>query len=326
MKRPAAPWCLNPRGVRILQSDNISPAESAAWAVITPSYRGDFTRCQLLCESLNAFVSGEWHHYIIVERVDLELFRDLQGPKRSIIEMESLLPPWMHHLTTLSFINNRSIWFSFRTLFMIGWQIQQLIKLEMAFRVPETGLLYCDSDVFFMRPFDMSQLVVNGQYRFFHSDTDEPKETAANPTYMIAASKQLGLGKNPFPCRSYVDNMVTWHAPTVRALCAHIEKLSRRDWKAALGRHFIISEYSLYGLFVDRVLEDKSKLFSTNAAICKTIWHDKDLGPAGLGEYCDNLAPPVVAVGFQSFLGISIADLAIQLKRAIKQWSKNVAN
>jgi Family of unknown function (DUF6492) len=295
------------------------------WAVVTPSYRGDFERCRLLCQSMDAFVTGDWHHYVIVEKSDLLLFKTLRGPKRSLIEMESLLPFWMHHLTSLSFINNRSIWFSFRTGFMIGWQIQQLVKMEMAFRVKEAGLLYCDSDVFFVRNFDVSQLTNNGRFRFFRTDTQFMRELSPNPTYMVAAAKQLGLGKDPFPCPSYIDNMITWHSPTVRALCEHIEVSSGKNWKAALGRRYIISEYSLYGLYVDRIIGDNSALYPTNESICKTAWHGETMSTDQLNEYCSNLYPSQYAVGFQSFLGFSVEDLSLQLQRAIKRESEVVS-
>jgi Family of unknown function (DUF6492) len=292
---------------------------STTWAVITPSYRGDFARCKLLCESMDAFVTGPWHHYIIVEKIDLKMFSALQGPRRTIIEMESLLPKWLHHLTTFSFINNRSIWFSFRTRFMIGWQVQQLVKMEMAFRVEQQGLLYCDSDVFFIRPFDVSTFSSNSKFRFYSTIHKFPREDAPNPTYMIAASKQLGLGAEPFPCPSYIDNMVTWHAPTVRAMCDHIQQTSRKDWKAALGRNFIISEYSLYGLYVDHILPDQSNFQPTTQSICKTAWSGTAMTTTELDAFCDSLLPAQVAVGFQSFLGVSVQDLSLQLQRAIKQ-------
>lgn len=292
-----------------------------SWAVITPSYRGDFERCRLLCQSMDAFVTGQWHHYIIVEKSDLAMFKVFQGPRRTILEMEALLPSWIHHLTTLSLINNRSIWFSFRTGFMIGWQIQQIVKMEMAFQVKETGLLYCDSDVFFIRPFDVSQFNANGQFRFFRTEHEMSRDKISYPQYLVAASKQLGLGKDPFPCPNYVDNMITWHAPTVRAVCEHIETVSGKNWKVAIGRRFVISEYCIYGMYVDRVMKDKSIFSPTSLSICKTAWRGAAMSASELDEYCNSLTPPVVSVGFQSFMGVSVEELSLQLQRAIKQES-----
>jgi hypothetical protein len=289
---------------------------SNSWAVITPSYRGDLERCKLLCESMDFFLSGPWHHYIIVEKHDLELFRSLVGPRRTTLEMETLLPKSIYHLTRIPFINHRSLWFSWRTGFMIGWQIQQIIKLEMAFRVPDEGLLYCDSDVFFVRALDVSRLSENGAYRFYASYFNYNKIDAPNPTYIEASAEQLGLTGQPFPSPSYVDNLVSWHAPTVRQLCAHIGKVFGGDWKIALGRHYIISEYNLYGMFVDRLLEDRTKIASTYLYLCKTAWTTEQVKLVELETFCQDLEPAQVALGFQSFLGVKLDPLRAEFQRA----------
>jgi Family of unknown function (DUF6492) len=292
-----------------------------SWAVITPSYKGDFERCKLLCKSLDAFVTGEWHHYIVVETVDLELFAALQGPRRTIVHMESILPKWMYHLKSVKFLSNRSIWFAWRTGFMVGWQIQQIVKFEMAFRVKEDGLLYCDSDVFFVRPFDVNSMNVDGAFRFYGSATAEPRETASNAHYMVAASKQLGLGADPFPCRDYVDNLVTWHAPTARAACARMTEVSGKDWRVSLGRHFVISEYAIYGMYVDRLAQDQSLFAKTSDQLCKTIWKAREIKDVSLDDFCNDLKPGQVALGFQSFAGVSMADLADQLDKATRHFA-----
>lgn len=299
----------------------LSVSVPVTWAIITPSYKGDFERCRILCESIDAFVVGNWHHYIIVETVDLGLFQKLSGGNRTILEMEAIMPRSFYHLTRIPFVNSRSLWFSFKTGFMIGWHVQQLVKLQMAFELNEQGLLYCDSDVFFIRPFDVSLLVENNQFRFYSTEHGFAREDAPNPTYIEASAKQLGLGVNPFPSPSYVENLVTWHSSTVKSLCGHIEKISGRDWKVALGRKLILSEYTLYGLYVDRVLADRNQLKLSRESFCKTAWHIADIGNAALDEFCDMVAEPQVAVGFQSFLGIKESALALQLQRAIKRFS-----
>ena len=288
-----------------------------SWAVITPSYRGDFARCRLLCQSMDSFVSGAWIHYIIVEKVDLALFRSLAGPRRTILEMEALLPSSFHHLARIPIINNRSVWYSWHTGFMVGWHIQQLVKLEMAFRVEEQGLLYCDSDVFFMRPFDIGSLITGGLFRFYRSEKIFEEGVISYPKYSSVSARQLGLAGKPFPCSTYVENLVPWHRPTVKALCNHLAETSGRDWKLVLGRDIIISEYTLYGLFVDRVMKDRSHLKTSHDVLCKTVWNRRAIDDAALDAFCSDLADPVVAVGVQSFAGIAVERLEQQLKKAL---------
>jgi hypothetical protein len=300
-----------------LNSTVAHKTENNSWAIITPSYRGDFERCRLLCQSMDAFVTGEWHHYIIVETVDLALFKPLAGPRRTILEMEALLPRTFHHVTRIPIINNRSLWFSWGTRFMLGWHVQQLVKMEMAFQVQEDGLLYCDSDVFFVRPFDVAQLAENGQFRFYRTADSFQESDITNPRFSVASARHLGLKGKPFPCPTYVDNLVTWHRPTAQALCAHISQVSGRDWKVALGRDVIISEYTLYGLFAERILQDRSHLKTSHDILCKTVWHRGVVNDAELDDFCDSVTGPVVAIGVQSFTGIATDRLGQQLNRAL---------
>ncbi len=289
------------------------------WAVITPSYRGDFERCRLLCKSMDAFLTGNWHHYIIVETVDLKLFQPLAGTHRTILEMEKLLPSSFHHLARIPIINNRSLWFSWGTRFMAGWHVQQLIKMEMAFQLQETGMLYCDSDVFFVRPLDVSSLSENHQYRIYVNPVLANEDTISNPKYISVSARILGIKENVFPSATYVDNLVTWHSPTVRAMCAHITQLSGRDWRVTLGREIFLSEYSLYGLYVDRISIDRSHFRVDHASLCKTFWHRNAIDDTELEKFCSEVSGSLVALGVQSFAGVAIERLEQQLQKAIER-------
>lgn len=291
-------------------------SNTPSWAIITPSYRGDFERCRLLCESLDLFVTGNWHHYIVVESIDMKMFSILAGPNRSILEMESLLPKSIHHLARIPIINNRSLWYSWRTGFMLGWHVQQLVKMEMAFRVKEPGLLYCDSDVFFVRPFDVANLVTEGRYRFFRTAVSYDEANITNPKFTTASARQLGLETKPYPCPTYVENLVPWHAATTRNLCEHIAQVSGRDWRITLGRDIIISEYTLYGLYIERVLKNSSSFQIFHDGLCKTIWVKTELDDRALDQFFENLEPHIVAIGVQSFVGIKIERLQNQFQRA----------
>jgi Family of unknown function (DUF6492) len=294
-------------------------AENNRWAVITPSYRGDFERCRLLCKSMDIFLTGAWHHYIIVETVDLTLFKSLASPHHTILEMEKLLPKSFHHLARIPIINNRSLWFSWGTRFMAGWHVQQLIKIEMAFQLPEQGLLYCDSDVFFVRPLNVSSLSENGQYRCFESPVRFDEKSIPNLKYITVSARLLGITENVFPSATFVDNLVTWHSATVRAMCAHIAQVSGRDWRVTLGREIFLSEYSLYGMYVTHIATDRSQLRIDHATLCKTVWHRGVMDDAALDKFCSEVSGSLVALGVQSFAGVAVERLEQQLQKAIER-------
>ncbi len=296
---------------------NTSPDPAPTWAFVTPSYSGDFERCQLLCQSMDAFVTGPWHHYLIVEKIDRELFQRLSGPRRSILLIEDVLPKWIHHLWQMPFLRRRSLWWSWKTGFMIGWHVQQLVKMQMAFILDQKGLILCDSDVFFVRPFDVGTIHSQKGYRFYRSAEKFGENVIHNPSYTKAAFKQLGLPANGFPARVYVDNLVTWQSATVRAMCAHIEKISGRDWRAALGRHVIFSEYTLYGLFVDYLAAD-SQNEPSSVRLCQTIWFKHQAKPQEIDKLVTDLPEPFVAIGAQSFLNVDQAQLRGLFDRALR--------
>ena len=273
------------------------------WAVITPSYIGDLERCKLLCESMDVFLQGPWHHYLIVDRRELYLFSHLNGPRRTVLVEQNILPGEMKYLGRLPFGRKLKLWWSWKTGFMGGWQIQQLLKLQMAHVVKEDAMLMCDSDTFFIRLFHVSKLCENGAIRFLRSAHEYPEANDLNLTnFSKAAFALLDLKEPHFPVRNYVDNMIPWHAPTVRQLCHHISQVQGKAWYLALGRKLIFSEYTLYGLYVDRLATDHPMLAPANESLCHTIWAKDGATLQNLESIIKTLAPEIVAIGVQSNL------------------------
>ncbi len=56
-----------------------------AVALVTPSYRGDVERLELLCESVDRFVTGYDRHYVIVNDDDLALFAPFDSNRRVVL-------------------------------------------------------------------------------------------------------------------------------------------------------------------------------------------------------------------------------------------------
>ena len=273
------------------------------WAVVTPSYIGDLQRCNLLCESMDVFLRGPWHHYVIVDRRELHLFSHLNGPRRTVMVEQEILPREIKYLGRLPFGRKLKLWWSRKTGFMGGWQIQQLLKLKMAYVVKQDAMLMCDSDTFFIKPFDISKFSENGAIRFYRSDWDRPEMEGEDLTkFSNAAFDVLDIAAPRYPVNSYVDNMIPWHAPTVREACDYVSKKQGKAWYLALGRITIFSEYTLYGLYVDRIAQNKTMLAPNGESICYTIWMKDDDKLHSLESTIETLPPNIVAVGVQSNL------------------------
>jgi hypothetical protein len=273
------------------------------WAVITPSYIGDLQRCNLLCESMDVFLHGPWHHYVIVDRRELHLFSHLNGPRRTVMVEQEILPREIKYLGRLPFGRKLKLWWSWQTGFMGGWQIQQLLKLQLAYVVKQDAMLMCDSDTFFIKPFDISKFSENGSIRFYGSEWDRPEMEGEDLTkFSNAAFDVLDIAAPRYPVKNYVDNMIPWHAPTVREACDYVTQKQGKAWYLALGRITIFSEYTLYGLYVDRIAQHKDMLAPSGGSICYTIWIKDDKKLQDLESDIKNLPPSIVAIGVQSNL------------------------
>jgi hypothetical protein len=262
-------------------------------------------------------VAGSWHHYIVVERMDLKLFQPLGGPNRTILVIEDILPKWIHHLWQMPYFRRRSLWWSWKTGFMVGWHIQQLVKMQMAFVIKQDAMVLCDSDMFFIRPFDLGELHGEKGFRLYQTADEMPESNISNPKFTISAFRQLGLPSNGFPARTYVDNLVVWQASTVRAMCEHIASVSGRDWRAVLGRDVIFSEYTLYGLYVDRVA-GLSGFDPTSVHLCRTKWEKEEAQPFEIDAFVADMPEETVAVAFQSFLNLDHHRLRHVFDRAVR--------
>jgi hypothetical protein len=85
------------------------------WAIVTPTYHLDYEQFKLMCESMDHFVEGQWHHYVVVTKADYAMFAPFNGPRRTVIENTEILPPWLRYIGKLGRVRSGSFWFSHST-------------------------------------------------------------------------------------------------------------------------------------------------------------------------------------------------------------------
>jgi len=262
-------------------------------AIITPSFRGDFVRCQLLVESIQRFVPDHVKHYLVVDRRDMSIFHPLQSNRTRLLVVEELLPWWIMRLPRL-----RRFWWSFRSLPIRNWILQQIVKLSVPHVVPEEYLFYVDSDVFFVRPFDPSDLIRNGQAPLF-CETGKSSFGSFNDEWHAVAARIIGIPVETNYDTIFVGNIVCWRKSLVKRLSERIEAVSNRHWVLSVVRHLKFSEYVLYGMFVTRLAIDEPPLHyrdSGNGALCLCYWGNSPLGDDALADFKAQLAETNVAV------------------------------
>ncbi|GGA78737.1 hypothetical protein GCM10011491_02410 [Brucella endophytica] len=275
-------------------------------ALVTASYAPDFERCRLLCESIDRFVTGAQKHYLLVAGNDVALFRRLEGPRREVVDERDLLPSWLHSIPDPASLFRRRIWLSLRTPPLRGWHAQQLRRLAIAGKLSAAGLLYCDSDVIFLKGFDVSALWKDGALRFYRHDSALPVETGPGHAEWYAnAGFALGLAGNVAQPHDYITNPVQWRRDTVVSMLSHIEARHGRHWIEAIAarRHF--SECILYGRYVDEVLEGRGHCHD-GTALAQVNWFGPALDEERLQALIDSMVPGQVAVCVQSFTGTDL--------------------
>lgn len=285
-------------------------------AFVTASYAPDFERCRLLCETMDELVSGHSGHYLLVESGDVPLFRQLQSGNRRVIDERELLPGWLHPMRDPTSMFRRRIWLSLRVPPLRGWHVQQLRRIAIAEHVGENVLVYCDSDVAFVRPFDVGAFARDGNVRLFRRDGALAGQTGTDHVaWSRNAGRALGIEQPETSQHDYITTLMAWRTSAAIAMCRRIEAVHSRGWTEVVASRRKFSECMLYGRFVDEVIEDEGH-FVSGEQFCHVHWTGAPLDDAQFAAFVAGMAPHQVALGMQSFIGTDMGRIRRLLGRA----------
>lgn len=276
-------------------------------AMVTASYEPDFERCRLLCETADRHVSGMAHHYILVEGRDYDLFRQLESSGRTVVDERDILPRWLRPFDDPLSGFRRRIWLSLRTQPLRGWHVQQLRRIAIAAHVDEPLLVFCDSDMAFVRDFDMGRFRRDGLTRLFRRDGAlAASGLEGHRIWSANAGRVLGLPGES--AHDYISTLIAWDRDTVRAMCARIEAMTGKPWVSALGARRRFSECLLYGRFVDEACGGAGH-FHGSEEFCRVHWTGEPLDDAGFRAFVETMSADQVAIGMQSFIGTDLGRI-----------------
>jgi len=270
------------------------------FAIITPSYAPDFQRCQLLCQSIDNLVEPLVNHYIIVDRDDFSLFSQLESPHRYILTKESLLPWWFKRLPIA-----QNLWISYKTLPVRGWLIQQIIKIAAAQQIDADICIFVDSDVVFVRPFKLNSFIRNDKVRLFRDPVGNDLQKKFQYKWHKSASYLLALPNVDNQIPDYIGQIVTWKREYTIELCNHLERIWGKSWLEVLANSWHLSEYTLYGIFVDRILKEQSEHYYDSQNISHDYWEPVFLSEPQLENFIQQIKPEHVAIMLSAKAGIS---------------------
>jgi len=270
--------------------------------LITPSYAPDFDRCKVLCESVETYVTGIENHFLVVDRQDKELFSQLESKRCSVIVKEDIVPSWLHRLP-----GSRKWWLSGRTIPVRGWILQQIVKLSVAEWSQADVFMFADSDVFFVRPFDARSTVVNDRVRLFRAPKKaEDYQDRRHNNWDRLAGNLFSLSGDGHCNSDYISQLNTWRRDALLQLLERIQQYTGKPWKQALCNKWDLSEYVLYGVFVDQVLgTSNAGHYLDSSEICNCSWHQNIDGQEALKRFINQTLPDQSAVLVQSNLNVN---------------------
>jgi hypothetical protein len=117
-----------------------------------------------------------------------------------------------------------------------------------------------------------------------------------------AARELLGVcpGQPPFP--DYVSSFMLWDATVLAALKERVELVTGRP-RLDASVPICISEWTLYGVFVDHVMGSATASFSAGTSLCHIYWDSVPLTVATATDFLAQIAEHDVAVMIHSKSG-----------------------
>ncbi len=279
-------------------------------AIITPSYQNDFSLATALCRSMDAMVSGDWVHHLIVPRRDLSLFRALEGPRRRVQAKEDIVSahgyrslPLPRRIRIPGLIDRRfkEQWWVPGAGRTSGWLVQQIIKLSAPDFTPAETLVFIDSDVQFVRPCAVEDLTGRGLVNL--NQHSKGVQLATHQRWCGIARELLGLGADGGEQHNYIGSIVAWRRENLLKLQRHIAARAGRPWHRAITDKGDVSEYILYGMFNALVLGEASGHRFAPSDLAVAVWVHGALAPAA--TVARQFKPDAVALHLQSTLTLT---------------------
>lgn len=281
--------------------------------LLTPSHSRDVERFALLCESIDAHVTGFSKHYVIVNDDDAHVFEKFRSDKRLIVPVSRYLPNWLYAVPTAVLPTRRRIWLSLRSAPVHGWHIQQIAKIAGSLSAPEQRMCIIDSDNVFFRKFDVG-LYAGAEKAPLYIDRgailiDAPLHAA----WLRNCDHLLGLPKSSFPADDFVGNVLIWDKESLKDMTNAIHQATGKKWALALCRTRPFSEYLLYGRFVTSSPLQLARHMIVEHSLAAAHWSENQLDRSAVKAMIRKASPGEVALCIQSYSSTSLQDIRCAL-------------
>jgi hypothetical protein len=232
------------------------------------------------------------------------MFKQLASRRTTILVVEEIVPRWLFRVPGL-----HRLWLSLRTRPLKNWILQQIVKIAIPGTATEDVLLYADSDVFFVAPFDPRSLERSGAVPLF-VETGQRGLIRSNDRWHNIAASLLGLPRESGGYdTNYIGNVITWRRATALAMCRRIEEVTKKIWPLALAPLNAFSEYILYGMYTQRVLGASSGQWDDGVLRTLNYWKTQPLSVDALRELKASSEPHHHSVMISAKSRTSVEDI-----------------
>jgi hypothetical protein len=262
------------------------------FVVVTPSYAPDFELCRELDRSVLRWTPPSVTHHIITPGRDRALFAPLASERTRLWTVTDFLPRRMVPLPG-------NLWVNLRRPFppVRGWVQQQVVKLQAAMEIGASVVVLADSDVLFVRPVTAETFRIGGKLRFYRLEAEIDERLPRHRRWHAVARRLLGLPPpGPLPLPDYISAFNVWDRQLARAMRERVEDVSGRPFADAVAGELHISEFILYGVFVDEVLGAAAGVAPTDDMLCHSYWDESPLDAAQAARFVQELPADHVAL------------------------------
>jgi hypothetical protein len=278
-------------------------------ALLTPTYGPDLELCTLLCESVDRHVRSFSKHYLLVPDCDLPLFSRFESAHRTVLAASQFLPQWLRPLPRIVQRKRRQFWWSFRAPPVSGWHVQQFLKIAATISLPHQRYCILDSDIVFFRDFDLSRFEYPKSIPLLTMADEITPKQIRHARWVDTSHRLLGIPTPPLPAPDFIGHIIFWDQQTTRAMAEKIEAVTRLDWVEALSRTRELSEYMLYGYFVQNDARFSGRHVPCPRTQCVSYWDPPELGRAELKQLLRSADENDVAFSVASFSGTPVPTI-----------------
>ncbi len=195
-----------------------------------------------------------------------------------------------------------------------GWIIQQIVKLSISDIVYEDVAIILDSDAFFVKHLSIFDVFPQSTSRYLIR-RNQLDESSMHRAHISKSREILNIpqGNTSF---HYMSWPVIWYKDYIVQLQEYLSEIHNQHWQNSLFEAGVISEYNLYGIYIEEILKPKN-LDIIEKSLFIGIWDKEDFEKFISNDF--SVDKDIFCMVVQSNLGVSVNEYKKQISNFLKR-------